>query len=286
MDDRGDIGQLIRAWRNLRGCSQRELAHRTGLSVRHLSFIETGRAAPSRDAVLWITQALDIPGSETGLLLEAAGFLAPYPASVHGEARIDHRAELQRLLDVLDPRPAMLHDVYGTLHAYNHAFAALMSRLVDLDDYTGEHDGLRLVAELRQRIGNWEQLMELFIRRLHDELFRAEGRTKTQLQVQLDRLAAAVPQELIATALDRRSELGLLVPLEILLPDGPLHLEAATLTTGTPIHIGVRQLRVMLFVPRNAETAARIDQLLAEYSPMQRGQGALEKSTTPGAASQ
>jgi transcriptional regulator with XRE-family HTH domain len=56
-----DVGSLIRSWRELRACSQRELAERTGLSVRHLSFIETGRAAPSREAILWIAQALVVP---------------------------------------------------------------------------------------------------------------------------------------------------------------------------------------------------------------------------------
>jgi hypothetical protein len=162
---------------------------------------------------------------------------------------------------MLDPRPAMIHDVYGTMHAYNRAFRAVMGRLVALEDYAGEHDGLRLLAGLRDHIGNWEQLMELFIRRLHDELLRAKGTAKVQLQAQLTRMAGAVPPALIAAALDRRGALEVLLPLEILLPSITLRVEMTTLTMGTPIHVGVRELRVMLFLPRDPETAARLAEL-------------------------
>jgi transcriptional regulator with XRE-family HTH domain len=263
VEEGNDVGRLIRAWRELRACSQRELADRTGLSSRHLSFIETGRAAPSRDAVLWIAQALAIPHPETGLLLEAAGFVAPYATPAPGQPTLDRRAELQRVLDILDPRPAMIHDVYGTMHAYNRAFGAVLGSLVTLEDYAGEHGGLRMMTELRPIIDGWEQLMELYIRRLHDELLRAKGAAKVQLQAQLTRMAGAVPAELIAAALDRRGELGVLLPLDIQMAAGVLRLEATTLTMGTPIHVGVRELRVMLFAPRDVESADHLVRLVA-----------------------
>ena len=71
------VGLQIRAWRRVRGLSQFELASEAGFSARHVSFIETGRAHPSREAVLALGQVLDLSFRERNRMLEAAGFAFP-----------------------------------------------------------------------------------------------------------------------------------------------------------------------------------------------------------------
>ncbi|MBP6848562.1 MAG: helix-turn-helix transcriptional regulator, partial [Kofleriaceae bacterium] len=70
------VGPLVRAWRGARGLSQEHLAARAGVSTRHLSFIETGRARPGREVLLALAGALDVPLRDQNQLLLAAG-LAP-----------------------------------------------------------------------------------------------------------------------------------------------------------------------------------------------------------------
>src|SRR5215831_7626529 len=77
-------GALLREWRQRRNLSQLELATRSAVSVRHLSFIETGRARPSREMVLYLAERLDVPLRERNHLLLAAGF-----APVFGERSLE-----------------------------------------------------------------------------------------------------------------------------------------------------------------------------------------------------
>src|SRR5687767_1018694 len=74
----GALGPLLRGWRALRGLSQLELAMRAGFSSRHVSFIETGRAQPSRQALLVLAETLDVPLRERNRLLEAGGYAHVY----------------------------------------------------------------------------------------------------------------------------------------------------------------------------------------------------------------
>src|SRR4029453_12658182 len=80
------LGRLLREWRGARGVSQLELALRVGFSSRHVSFIETGRTQASRQAVLILAEALDVPLRERNRLLEAAGYADGYrPNPLAGE---------------------------------------------------------------------------------------------------------------------------------------------------------------------------------------------------------
>jgi transcriptional regulator with XRE-family HTH domain len=85
------IGDHLRTWRQRRRMSQLDLALEAEISARHLSFVETGRAAPSRDMVLHLAERLDVPLRDRNLMLVAAGF-----APVFAERALD------------DPAPAPL----------------------------------------------------------------------------------------------------------------------------------------------------------------------------------
>src|SRR3954463_15119877 len=105
------LGDLLRTWRQRRRLSQLDLSNETGVSARHLSFLETGRARPSREMVLHLAEQLEVPLRARNELLVAAGF-----APVYGERPLDApamtavRAALERVLAAHEPFPAVVVD--------------------------------------------------------------------------------------------------------------------------------------------------------------------------------
>src|SRR5215813_10989852 len=117
-------GTLLREWRQRRNLSQLGLALRSAISARHLSFIETGRAQPSREMVLHLAERLDVPLRERNRLLVAAGF-----APVFGERSFDEsemvpvREALERFLAAHEPYPAVVVDGHWNVVAANRGVA-------------------------------------------------------------------------------------------------------------------------------------------------------------------
>jgi transcriptional regulator with XRE-family HTH domain len=122
-------GALLREWRRRRNLSQLELALRSAVSARHLSFIETGRARPSREMVLHLAARLDVPLRDRNRLLLAAGF-----APVFGERSLDEsemvpvREALERFLSVHEPYPAVVVNRHWDIVAANRGVAYVCYR--------------------------------------------------------------------------------------------------------------------------------------------------------------
>ena len=121
------VGHLLRGWRRRRNLSQFELALGSAVSSRHLSFIETGRARPSREMVLHLAERLEVPLRERNGLLLAAGY-----APTYGERSLDDpemapaRDALDRFLAAHEPYPAVLVDRAWNLVAANAATGILL----------------------------------------------------------------------------------------------------------------------------------------------------------------
>ena len=81
LDRREPVGGLLRQWRQRRRLSQLDLACDAGISTRHLSFVETGRAHPSRDMLLHLSEQLDVPVRERNVLLGGGGLCADVPGT-------------------------------------------------------------------------------------------------------------------------------------------------------------------------------------------------------------
>jgi transcriptional regulator with XRE-family HTH domain len=183
------FGVLLRQWRERRRLSQLELSLTAAVSTRHLSFVETGRSAPSRELVLQLAEHLDIPLRERNRLLLAAGYAPvfgetpldaprmaavreavgqvlaghePYPAAVvdRGWNLVDANRSLALLTDLVDPRllappanvlRASLHPDGLAPHIANLAEwrAHLLARLRRQVDLTADPDLEALLAELR-----------------------------------------------------------------------------------------------------------------------------------------
>ena len=104
-------GALLRAWRERRGMSQLDLAHRAGISSRHISFVETGRSQPSRDIVVRLSEHLDIPLRERNSILLAAGLAPAYPEHRLDDVPLSAVADaINRILELHRPFPALVVD--------------------------------------------------------------------------------------------------------------------------------------------------------------------------------
>src|SRR4051812_13355665 len=171
------VGPLLREWRTRRRVSQLELSSETGVSTRHLSFIETGRARPSSDMVMRLAEYLELPLRERNVLLLAAGYAPGYaqtpPAA---EAMRDVRSSLQSLVDAHQPCPALVAD-----HAWNLVLAndAALSFTEGVPDelMTDPINIIRLLLHpdgLRARVVNFADYSEHVLIRLHRQL-RATG---------------------------------------------------------------------------------------------------------------
>src|SRR3974390_85072 len=101
------VGEHLREWRQRRHLSQLDLAVDAEISARHLSFVETGRAAPSREMVLKLAERLDVPLRERNVLLVAAGFAPAFPQrSLDDPMLKSARQAIDLVLRPQDPNPA------------------------------------------------------------------------------------------------------------------------------------------------------------------------------------
>ncbi len=125
---RAAAGEMLRAWRQRRRLSQLELATRTGVSTRHLSCLETGKANASRQLLLYLAGELDVPLRERNELLLAAGYAPRYPHQpLDGDQLRAARDALGRLLAAHEPYPAVVMDRHWNVVERNSSAAALMN---------------------------------------------------------------------------------------------------------------------------------------------------------------
>jgi transcriptional regulator with XRE-family HTH domain len=168
----GPFGVRLRQWRSSRGISQLALAAKVGSTSRHLSFLETGRSRPSRQMVLRLGEALEVPLRERNYLLHAAGLPALYPeAGVDSADLAPFRAALERLLRAHLPYPAMVVDGRWNVVFANDACARLYG-----GDLVGANVVRRFLADpaaAAQAIVNWAEVSWTALDRLRHQLSRA-----------------------------------------------------------------------------------------------------------------
>src|SRR4051794_128829 len=133
---RRHVGDYLREWRQRRHLSQLGLAGDAGISARHLSFVETGRAAPSRDMVLKLAERLEVPLRERNVLLMAAGFAPAFPQRPLDDPALKAaRAAIDLVLKAHEPNPALAYDRHWNLVSANRMvmplLAGIPARLLD-----------------------------------------------------------------------------------------------------------------------------------------------------------
>jgi transcriptional regulator with XRE-family HTH domain len=258
---------LLREWRTLRNVSQLALALEANVSQRHLSFIESGRSKPSREMILRIAAALDLPLRARNELLGAAGFAPTFTErSMDADEMRGVREILGRMLAHHEPYPAMVLDRSWNVVMRNDASARIVAHCLDGADRAALFPGqpqnfLRLMfAEngIHRRVRNWHRVGPALMGRLRREA-RAYPGSPSEL---LLRELAASPT-LGGAASDDHDLLSPIIPLELDIRPGCVLRVTNTLTTfGTPQDVSVQELRVEMSFPLDDAS----DALLREWA--------------------
>jgi transcriptional regulator with XRE-family HTH domain len=251
------LGELLRTWRGRRRLSQLELAGEAEISTRHLSFLETGRAQPSRDMVLRLAERLEVPLRERNLLLVAAGYAPVFP-----ERRLDDPALLaaRKAVDLVlkghEPYPAVAVDRRWTLVAMNAAVPPLMAG-ADAALLRPPVNVLRLSlhpAGLAPRIVNLGEWRAHVLARLRRQVELTADPLSSDLLAELKGYPAgngAAPRR--PAAADDLA--GVVVPLRLATDDGILSFFSTITVFGTPVDITLAELALEAFFPADGATA-------------------------------
>jgi transcriptional regulator with XRE-family HTH domain len=253
------IGELLRAWRQRRSLSQLELALNADVSPRHVSFLETGRARPSREMVIRLAEELEIPLRERNSLLLAAGY-----APVYSERTLDEpdmapvRQAIDRFLRAHEPYPAVVVDRYHNLLAANDALDLLLEG-VARELLEPPANGMRIALHPQGMAPRTLNLPEWSAHLL--------GRVRREAQLTGDAQLAALYDELVAypgvEVAPQQADIhpaDIVLPLRLLDTDGKNELAFfSTLSTfGTAADITLSELAIEAFYPANAHTAMRL----------------------------
>lgn len=244
------IGSLLRDWRLRRRISQLDLAIEARVSARHLSFIETGRSAPSRAMVLRLAEALDVPLRDQNQLLLAAG-LAPVYAerSLADPEMTGVRDGVTRVLTAYDPFPCVVVDRTWNLLQANAGSAVMLEGVAP--HLLAQPNALRIALHpdgLAPRIRNLAEWRHHLIGRLRREVTVSGSAGLAELLAEVE----AYPGGLEPV----RDLGGVVVPLELTTADGRALTFLSTVTTfGTALDLTAAELSIEAFLPADSQTA-------------------------------
>ncbi|HSE06062.1 MAG TPA: helix-turn-helix transcriptional regulator [Methylomirabilota bacterium] len=257
------FGRLLKQWRERRRLSQLALAVDAEISSRHLSFIETGRARPSRDMVLLLSRVLDVPPRGRNDLLTAAGYAPVYrETGLEAPEMADVRRALDFILRQQEPYPGLVIDGHWNILMTNAGAQRLMGRFLDAQAMAavgGRPNAMRLFYHprgMRPYIVNWEATAAGLIQWLHRDLARGIGDAETEHLLEELLSYPDVPQKWRTLDLDAAP-----VPfLAVELRKGDVHVKFfSTLTTlGVPYDITLHELRVECFFPADPDSETRL----------------------------
>ena len=251
------FGAQLREWRHRRRRSQLDLALDAGISQRHLSFVESGRAAPSRDMVLLLAEELEVPLRERNALLLAAGFAPRYAArSLEDSALAPAQAIIATILRAHAPNPALVVDRHWHMVAANDGVPPLLAGVADPGLLRPPVNVLRLSLHprgLAPAIANLAAWRAHILTRLRRQAHASGDPALAALLAELRTLDSA---DEWAEAAD-----GIATPLELDSPAGRLSLISTVTVFGTPAEVTLSELAIEAFYPADSDTAARLVQL-------------------------
>jgi transcriptional regulator with XRE-family HTH domain len=248
------FGQLLREWRTRRRRSQLDLAGEANISTRHLSFLETGRAQPSREMLLHLAEQLSIPLRERNILLVAAGFSPQFPERPLNDPALQAAREtIDRLLAGHEPYPALAIDRYWTLVAHNAAVLPFMAGLapalrqppINVLRASLHPEGLA------SRIANLAEWRAHVFARLRHQIELTADQQLVNLLAELQHYPGAAPTSAAVAAHTGRE---IAVPIQLITENGRLAFWGTTMVFGTPIDITLSELALEFFFPADTAT--------------------------------
>jgi transcriptional regulator with XRE-family HTH domain len=249
---RPPVGVLLRSWRQRRRLSQLDLSCETGVSARHLSFLETGRARPTREMLLRLAEELEIPFRARNELLLAAGFAPVYAERPLADPAMSPvREAIDLVLAGYEPYPAVVIDRTWHLVAANRSVPLLTAGAAEWLLHPSVNV-LRLSLHpegVAPRIANLAQWRSHVLHRLA----REAATTGDPGLAVLHRELAALPGGFERGPVD-----GIAVPLRIRHDDDELAFLSTVTTFGTAVDITAAELSIEAFLPADRHTAAAL----------------------------
>lgn len=260
------FGDLLRQWRQAQGVSQLDLSLSAGVSSRHISFIETGRAQPSRTMVLRLGETLDLSLRHRNALLQAAGFVPGYPERALGtpDLAVVRRA-LELVLKSHEPFPAFVLDRGWNILLENSASDRLRPLLLPEDVHLDEPvNVMRLVLDpalLRPRIRNWPLVAHVLGHRLKRQL--RSPLVEENLRRNLEEVLGFPGVAEAMSEIQPSPDFSVVIPLELEAEGVRLSWFSTIATLGTPQDVTLDELQIESLFPADDATEAFARELAA-----------------------
>ncbi|MGH7719057.1 MAG: helix-turn-helix domain-containing protein [Gemmatimonadaceae bacterium] len=248
------VGTLLREWRAARRLSQLDLALEAGTSARHLSYVETGKAQPSRDMVARLADTLDMPLRERNALLLAAGYAPEYPETALGTPALAqvHRA-IRYIIEHQEPYPAFVLNRRWDVLLTNRAAERVAGFLCGGSAHTNVVRQFFDPNDMRAVVVNWEEVAGDLIRHLHDEVAAAPSDARARALLDEVLRYPGVPSRW------HTRELGAppppLLTVQFRKDDRELRFFSTVTTFGTPRDVTIDELRIECTFPADDATA-------------------------------
>lgn len=254
-DAASHAGLLLRDWRNLRRLSQLDLSLEVGVSARHLSCIETGKAQPSREMISKLANALAMPLREHNALLMAAGYAPRYAeTSLATQELAPARRAIEFILKQQEPYPAFVMDRYWNVLMTNSALPRIFGKVRGRAPLHGNilHQ-IFDPNDMRPVVANWDDVASDVIRHLHHQIAAAPSDTKARSLLDEVLKYPDVPAEW------RTREPGMspspLLTTTFRNEDLELRFLSTFTTFGTTWNVTIEELRIESMFPADEETA-------------------------------
>jgi transcriptional regulator with XRE-family HTH domain len=248
-------GILLRRWRDVRGKTQLDLSIDAGVSQKHISFVESGRSVPSRQMLLDLAQALDIPLHERNGLLVAGGYAPIYSDSaLAAPAMKSINTALERMLRQHEPFPAVAMDRSWNVLLANDAAPRFFNCFIDMSGRQGKRNLLHLMfdpAGMRPYIANWPEAARSLIARVYRESLGHVIDLNTKRL--LDELSRYPDVKTEWHAPMPRDDMPM-IPLTFTKGGVTLNYFSLITTVGTPQTIAAEELRIECMFPADDDT--------------------------------
>jgi transcriptional regulator with XRE-family HTH domain len=255
----GQVGTLLRHWRAARRVSQLDLALDADVSSRHLSFVETGRSQPSREMVLRLAEALQVPLRERNSLLLAAGYAPVYRETDLGAPEMrEARQAVEFILAQQEPYPAVVVDRHWNLLLANQATHRFLALFLP-GPPAGPPNAMRLMFDpqgLRPFVENWEDVAAHLIERVHRDAAGAPPNAPTRALLEELLAYPGVPTRWRTPQMDRAP--SPLLSIAYRKDDLRLSVFSTITTFGTPQDVTLQELRIECFFPADETTRAAL----------------------------
>jgi transcriptional regulator with XRE-family HTH domain len=265
-----ELGALLRHWRDMRGKSQFDLSLDTGGSQRHISFIESGRSVPSRQILMEIARALDIPLRERNTLLLAAGYAPIYSEGEWNSQEMKSvTGVLERILRQHEPFPAVVMDRYWNVLMANESTPRFFNSFTEMAVKKSPRNILHLMFDperMRPFIANWESVARgLFERVYRESVGRVvDGKTKELIAALL--AYPDVKADWKSSKVVNLAATMPMIPIGFVRGKKVLNYFSMITTVGTPQTVAAQELRIECMFPVDDETELQHIKLIGNLS--------------------